>query len=315
MVEAAFSTDYARLSGDPEPYLRRIAEAGFTAVHWCHQWLGEYRYRQREIHRIAGLLQRYGLKMIDLHAAVGLFSDWSSGNELRRRAGVEQIRNRIEMTAELGGDAVVLHVPEGVIPLLKRIKAKGRHSGILNTAISGVRMEAMRRSLDELEPVARAFEMKIALENLPTPGHMEIVIELIESYPADFVGLCYDSGHGNLAGNGLQLLEMLVAGGQVNGQEESLKKAGSRLAALHLHDNDGVRDLHWPPFRGSVKWDRLMQVLDKAAAAGYSKPVCVESSIRNSGFSKGETGEAAFLQECAAASGRLIELKGLGSGW
>ncbi len=34
----AVATDFNGSGGDPEPALRRIAEAGFTHLHWCHQW-------------------------------------------------------------------------------------------------------------------------------------------------------------------------------------------------------------------------------------------------------------------------------------
>ena len=139
MPNLTITTDYARSIGNPEPYLQLIGKAGFAGVHWCHQWLGEHRYRLREVRRISRMLDRRGLKMIDLHGAVGIFSDWSSPIELRRRAGVGQIKNRIEMTAELGGDAVVLHLPEGRV-------------------IAGDDWKkSARKSLDELESAAREY--------------------------------------------------------------------------------------------------------------------------------------------------------------
>jgi sugar phosphate isomerase/epimerase len=279
MYEIVLTTDYVRSTGDPGHYLRRIADSGFSAVHWCHQWLGEHRYRTAEVRKIRGLLERYGLRMLDLHAAVGFFSDCSSGNELRRRAGVEQIRNRIRMAAELGGDAVVLHLPEG------RVKPEGRYVG------------PVRRSLDELEKESVGSGVRIALENLPTPGHMEVVLELLDEYPPEFFGLCYDSGHGNMAGNGVELLKRM-AGGMAKRMEAGQP---NRIAALHLHDNDGRKDLHLPPFRGTVDWQRLMQVL---RMAGYEKPLCLESSIRHSGHSS----EEAFLEECLEAGQRLNQM-------
>ncbi len=272
MTELALTTDYVRSTGDPEPFLRKIAAAGFTAVHWCHKWLGEYRYRDGEVHRIAGLLRQYELKLIDLHAAVGLFSDWSSKNELRRKAGLGQIKNRIHMTAELGGDAVVLHVPEG------RIDAQG------------VWMTPVRRSLNELEREVRNTGVRIALENLPAKGHMESLLKLCGEYSPEFLGICYDSGHGNLAGNGLELLEQMV--------KRDAKEGPGRIAALHLHDNEGDRDSHLPPFRGTVDWHRLIRILK---TGGYKKPLCQESSIRHTG----EKSEGAFLNKCFKAGERL----------
>ena len=284
-VEVAFNSDYARSAGNPEPYLRRMAAAGFSAVHWCHHWIGEHRYSQAEIGRIAAMLRRYGLRMIDLHGAVGLFSDWTSGNELRRRAGVGLIKNRIDMTAELGGNAVVLHLPEG------RLRDKGL-------------LKPVRKSLEEVETAAREAGVRIALENLPTPGHMEFVLEVIEEYPAEYLGLCYDSGHGNMAGNGLELLEtMLVEGG-----EKQQDNTVTRLAAMHLHDNAGRRDLHVPPFEGNIDWERLTSILAYAYRAGYTKPICLECSIRHSVYERNSSGEDEFLRNSLKAGQRLVKM-------
>ncbi|MFO7730960.1 MAG: sugar phosphate isomerase/epimerase family protein [Spirochaetia bacterium] len=276
MPNLTITTDYARSFGNPEPYLRLIGQAGFVGVHWCHHWLGEHRYRPREVQRIRGMLERHGLDMNDLHGAVGIFSDWSSPIELRRRTGVGQIKNRIQMTAELGGDAVVLHLPEG------RLTAG---DGWMNPA---------RRSLYDLESTAREAGVRVALENLPTPGHMEAMLGLCAEYPSEFVGICYDSGHGNMAGNGLDLLDQLVdMGGQGN---------GSRLAALHLHDNLGNQDDHLPPLWGNIDWQRCMGILD---AVGYRKPLCLECSIRHSGHKS----DREFLQDAMTAGEKLIELR------
>ena len=281
MSQLTINTDYARSIGNPEPYLRLIGQAGFAGVHWCHQWLGEHRYRPWEVRRIGEMLERHGLDMIDLHGAVGFFSDWSSSIEPRRRAGVGQTKNRIEMTSELGGDAVVLHLPEGRVTGGDDWK------------------KFARRSLDELETVARNTGVRVALENLPTPGHMEAMIGLCTEYPPEFVGICYDSGHGNMAGNGLDLLEQVVdMGGQ---------GSGSRLVALHLHDNFGSKDEHLPPFWGNIDWRRVMSILD---AAGYRKPLCLECSIRNSGHKTDQE----FLRDAITAGKSLIELRGIQSG-
>ena len=301
MLEIALNSDYVRSTGDPEPFLQRMAEAGFTAVHWCHQWLGEHRYRPKEIRRIAGLLKSCGLRMTDLHGVVGLFSDWTSGSELRRRAGVGLINNRIEMTADLGGDAVVLHLPEGRLRDSKLLKA-------------------VRKSLDELEPASRDAGVRIALENLPTPGHMELLVKLFGEYPPEYLGLCYDSGHGNMVGNGIELLETLLAGEPNGGPAESRAehrhqgRTVSRLAAMHLHDNHGERDLHLPPFRGSIDWERLMRVIARAYQGGYSKPLCLECSIRHSSFERSRWGESEFLRESLQAGRRIEELKELACG-
>jgi hypothetical protein len=37
-MELSINTDYLTDKLSPEPCLRRIADAGFTHIHWCHHW-------------------------------------------------------------------------------------------------------------------------------------------------------------------------------------------------------------------------------------------------------------------------------------
>jgi len=85
---------------------------------------------------------------------------------------------------------------------------------------------------------AERFGIDIALENLRYPRHLEFVYSHIQSKHMKF---CYDSGHENCRTPHIDFLQ----------------KYGDRLAALHLHDNDGTDDQHILPFDGTVPWDRV----------------------------------------------------------
>ena len=250
------TTDYAAVSrGNPRPFLRRIAAAGFTHVHWCHHWDSDFVYADAEVDAIGRWLRAYGLRLLDLHASTGPEKNWASHRPHERAAGVELVRNRIRMTARLGGDAIVMHIPPG--------------------PPSG----ALRRSLDELRPDARAAGIRIALEN----GEFGGIATLLAEYPPDYLGLCYDSGHANLPG-----------GGGLAGLD-ALK---DRLLVVHLHDNDGTTDQHRLPFTGTVDWPALARVL---AASAYRKPLSTEA---NTGCHPGMDG-ADFLTRAHAAMTRL----------
>ncbi len=254
----SITTDYANVDrGDPSPYLRRIADAGFTHIHWCHHWNSDFIYSRWEIAQIEKWLAEYGLQLLDLHAPVGPEKNWASDKEYERLAGVEIVCNRLEMTARLGGDAIIMHLP----------------------AIAG--WEPLRRSLDELEPVARSYGVRIALEN----GALPVIAEWLAEYPPDYLGLCYDSGHGNLAPDGLTQLERLK----------------DRLISIHLHDNDGTGDQHNLIFTGTVDWPRLAEIL---AGSAYRKPISSESNMARSGISD----EATFLARAFAAGTRLAAM-------
>ena len=59
-------------------------------------------------------------------------------------------------------------------------------------------------------------------------------------------GFCWDSGHS------------LVIGKDVG---KMIHMVGSHLEALHLHDNDGVEDLHIMPYTGKLDWERVARSL------------------------------------------------------
>jgi len=240
----SITTDYAKDTGDPSPYLKRIADAGFSHIHWCHQWDTDFLYSRWEIEQIRNWLKDYGLQLLDLHGSAGSEKNWTSSQEYQRLAGIELVRNRIEMTAYLSADVTIMHVPGDPYSI------------------------PVRKSLDELETFARERNVRIALEN----GNFEAIQNLLSEYDPEYIGLCYDSGHGNMKDGGLDHLE-------------SLK---DRLISVHLHDNDGTGDQHKLMFLGTVDWKRLARVMAESA---YTKCVSMEVSMRLSGIED----EGAFL--------------------
>ncbi|HGE72258.1 TPA: sugar phosphate isomerase/epimerase [Candidatus Poribacteria bacterium] len=243
----SITTDYARDVGDPSPYLKRIGEAGFSHIHWCHQWNTDFLYSKWEIEQIEIWLKEFGLKLLDLHGSAGKEKAWASPWEYQRLSGVELVKNRIDMVAYLGADVVIMHVPADPdsIPI--------------------------RKSLDELQPYARERNVRIAIEN----GHFPTISKLLSEYPPDYLGLCYDSGHGNVPeAQGL----------------DNLEKLKDRLISVHLHDNDASGDQHKMMFMGTVDWERLANIM---AHSSYKKPVSMELSMGRSGFT--EETEMEFL--------------------
>ena len=65
----SLTSDYVTGTGDPSPSLRLRAEAGFTHVHWCHQWRSDFLYADSEIEQIGRWLGEYGLKLNDVNAS------------------------------------------------------------------------------------------------------------------------------------------------------------------------------------------------------------------------------------------------------
>lgn len=124
------------------------------------------------------------------------------------------------------------------------------------------------RFLDSLAPMAKELGITICIENLydSIGGHLvegpgcdarkaaERIDRMNEKYRAEVLGFCFDTGHANIAG-----LDF----------EQFLLTLGDRLKVLHIHDNDGVRDLHQIPFvfartrenRSSTDWEGFVRGL------------------------------------------------------
>jgi len=265
----SMTSDYAQDTGSPQPYLERIAAAGFSHVHWCHHWSTDFIYSQPEILQIARWLEEYNLHLLNLHASAGVEKDWNSPVEYERLAGIELVINRLQMTAELGADVAILHMqrqpfdPAEIDPYWDRL----------------------HRSLDALEPETRRLGVRLALENYDDDSYLEVQ-HLFKEYSPDFLGFCYDCGHGNMGrGEGLDQLE----------------RVKDRLIAVHLHDNDGSGDQHRVPFKGSVDWLRLASII---AESSYQGMVNLETITHYPDFDN----ETAFLAGAFTAGTRFSEM-------
>jgi sugar phosphate isomerase/epimerase len=263
----SITSDYFQSYGDPRPYLERIAAAGFTHIHWCHQWNTDFLYSTPEIDQIERWFADYNLRLLNLHASHGREKYWCSLREYQRRAGVELVQNRIHMTAQLGADVIIIHVPSDA-----EAETQKKLIG------------PVRRSLDELLSFAQKHGVRIAIENMEMDD-FDMLTTLLNEYDASVLGLCYDSGHGNIDGRGL----------------DNLEKVKDRLIALHLHDNDGISDQHKNPFTGTVDWERLTRLI---AESPYEKCINLEVMMQNSGIQD----EAEFLRQARFAGEKLTQM-------
>ena len=257
MTELSITTDYHGDRGCPQDRLQYAAEAGFTHLHWCHQWCTDFLYDPAELEAIDGWLRKYHLTLLDIHGSAGQEKCWYSEKEYERQAGVRLVTNRLEMLLRLRGEGcIIMHTPE----------PWGDMTDAERTSLER-QFEQCCRSIDELAPLFQRHGVMLSLENHPH-GTWEFLERFFERYPANYVGLTYDSGHGHIS------------------KEHSLAKLEKnldRLCAVHLHDNDGTADQHQPPFYGTLDWPRLARLLAKAPLLA-NKPLQFEVVTHNTPF-------------------------------
>lgn len=107
--------------------------------------------------------------------------------------------------------------------------------------------ERTERFLDFLAPMAKEMGITLCIENLydSIVGHLvegpccnaekavERISRMNDRHGSEVLGFCFDTGHANLTG-----LDF----------EKFITALGSHLKVLHIHDNDGVSDLHQIPY-------------------------------------------------------------------
>ena len=123
------------------------------------------------------------------------------------------------------------------------------------------REEKVRRNVEKLRIIADHIKDKditICLENLRSArpevtlddlvsGSVDNLLEIIEAVGSDRFGICLDTGHLNLSHKN---------------QREFILRAGEKLRALHIADNEGERDQHLMPFtKGKVNFFEVVEAL------------------------------------------------------
>jgi len=156
--------------------LGMAAAAGFTAVHWCEDWNNTRVYSPGDMDGIAEMIAAGGLRCIDVHAAATPEVNIYAPDAAAREQAAALLRNRADLCARLGADALAFHVPD-------REDAAGK----------------MRAALSRLEPVVAHCANRGVRLSAENPLREAIAVFFERFSPAE-AGLCFDSGHANRRG-------------------------------------------------------------------------------------------------------------------
>jgi len=153
-------------------------------------------------------------------------------------------KRAIECTAEAGGEICIIHPDND----------KG--------------VEENAEMYMELLPFAKEHKVKIATENMwnwdkendqatfaacATP---ESFLAHLDAVNDEYLTACLDIGHAEMRGLNTSAVEMI-------------KALGSRLTALHIHDNDQWHDSHQIPYSMNIDFDKIVAALKEIDYKGY----------------------------------------------
>lgn len=173
-----------------------------------------------------------GIKFNQLHAQWPL----SCETDAEVAASIEIVKRSIRGATYLNCPNVVVHTfaPFG---WNKEIDAKKTFD--LNVRI-----------FKELTAYARDFDITVCIENLPFVcleiSKVDTVLKLIRAVNQPNCKMCFDVGHAHVFHDDIA---------------EDIKKIGSYLQVLHVHDNNGQFDSHLIPWQGSINWNEFVAAI------------------------------------------------------
>lgn len=214
-----------------EERLAAIKSAGFDTV--CSFWGREMEPIDGKLEEQPEKAEKAGLFLEHSHLPYyGCDAMWIPG--IRRDELAKIYLSGVDAAASAGLKTLVIHPCEVYVP----------------------DMELYPNVYVFMRSIAEHCEKKgirLAIENLGEKTAVRKLIDDLSDIPA--VGLCFDSGHNNI----------------VNGEDLSLlTDYADRIFALHVHDNDGKKDMHVLPYSEgcTVDWKNFIHTMEKTSFTG-----------------------------------------------
>lgn len=223
----------------PADAVRAIAEVGWPGIELSTEHIVMLEKSERpeaECEALRGLVDELGLLMPQVHLMIE--ANLAQTDDTERERHLTTCMRHVELSASMGIKVGVIH-PGG----------SGAQTREQFEAERSRRTENFRRLAEH----AATHDFSLAIENMcdgaraargyrGQRGYGCLISELhaiIDDIGMPNVGICYDTGHGNLQG-------LVMA--------EAIRDCGQRLIATHITDNDGSGDQHRTPFYGKVDW-------------------------------------------------------------
>ncbi len=212
-----------------------IRESGFSMIEVCSTREHLNFHDAKSVHRAAERIRELGMEAYSFHAPFAPTIDIASSNDAQRAASVAEIFQAVEAAALLRVHYFVLHPgPE--------------NPASISASEQLPRMQHVVGSLNQVARHCKELGIICVLENkLPHLlfGNTSDILWILDAINTAEVGACLDTGHAFLAGDIHNLVH----------------KLSSHLRMIHIHDNGGGDDNHWPPGDGKIDWEKFMRDL------------------------------------------------------
>ena len=283
-MKISTETESARRHVSNEKAIEYIAKAGFDAFDFSMFEMARYNWSTGELIIGDSPLNGDGyLKYIHTIKKIaddnGIICNQTHAPFPTQATGIEKyIKRAIECSAELGAEYCIVH-PLSLSPLEENIAY-----------------------YNELLPFAKDCGVIIATENMfswdgnenhastaALSNHAEFG-KIFEELSDDNLVACLDIGHAEMRGLGTSAVDMIHA-------------LGSKLCALHIHDNDKHRDLHQIPFSKNIDYDAIVKALKEINYKGYF-------TLEADSFLSAYTAETAFegIKELQKSARKLADM-------
>ena len=185
---------------------------------------------ENHVLKIKKLLEQNGLRSTACHALWGIGNDCIDFDQEIRSDMIRRQKLFLTQLQELNIRSYTIH-----------LGYKRKYSDDENFSV-------LRKTIDELLPCCEETGITLALENSGEPlSVIRSTCDMISEYDHDKLGMCFDSGHANCYGGGVQKVLDIMK---------------EHIVTCHLHDNYGKQDDHNPPGEGNINWQELNRLLD-----------------------------------------------------
>jgi sugar phosphate isomerase/epimerase len=217
--------------------LEQVKEAGIDSIEvtWHRQNLADPEVRRLVDGKIAEA-RRLGIEMWSVHIPYGRAWDCSTLDETVRERAMGNVVSVLQAAREWGVGRAVFH-PSG-----EPVHAEDRER----------RLKLCYEAFRVLGQEAADRGVTLAVECLPRNclgNSASEIAYLLSAHPS--LGNCCDVNH---------LFKETP--------DAFIRHIGSRIATLHISDNDGLDERHWTPGDGIIRWPDVLAALDQTGYEG-----------------------------------------------